>query len=602
MTSAVLAAALAATMMTPWGEKVTDDNAWREYPRPQMVRDNWTCLNGRWDYAVVSNDVDGWSHEIAEGKIRVPFPIESTLSGVGRLTGKDELIEYRRTFEVKARKGFRQILRFDGVDYRAQVFVNGVEAGVPHEGAFTGFSYDVTDLVKDGANDLMVRVWDPTEGFVNPLGKQSTTPKGCFYTRMSGIWQTVWLETVPETYIRGYKVATDIDKSTVRFEFDIAGKGDVAVKVDGVLQSCESGESGEVVVKIPDAKLWSPENPKLYEFTATCGEDRIRGYFAMRKFEKRRDAKGVLRFFLNNQPYFIVGTLDQGWWPDGLLTPPSEEAMAHDIRTLKGCGFNMMRKHIKVEPLRYYALCDRLGLLVLQDMPSGDEKMMFNFAHANVAYGTVRREWQAVMDKLMNVPSIVMWIPYNEQWTQPGEALTADMLRWTKRYDPTRLVNGPSGWRDYEGGDLNHDPKGRGWSKHRPEGEEEACDAIDRHDYNTRPTMHAVNSHRVSFLGEYGGIGCRVKDHLWTEDAWGYGGTGGDTDRRALEKKYVELTAHVATLAEKGLGGCVYTQTTDVEGEINGLMTYDRKVLKYDAAALKAAHDRLCAAAAAAAK
>ena len=621
MTSAVLAAALAATMMTPWGEKVTDDNAWREYPRPQMVRDNWTCLNGRWDYAVVSNDVDGWSHEIAKGKIRVPFPIESQLSGVGRLTGKDELIEYRRTFEVKARKGFRQILRFDGVDYRAQVFVNGVEAGVPHEGAFTGFSYDVTDLVKDGANDLMVRVWDPTEGFVNPLGKQSTTPKGCFYTRMSGIWQTVWMETVPETYIRGYKVTTDIDKGDVWFEFDVCSPvykdtPVVRVSVEGGVGATSVGgfkkdepwyvnfrggveatSVGGFKVGIPmpeDFVRWSPENPKLYEFTATCGADRIRGYFAMRKFEKRKDAKGVLRFFLNNKPYFIVGTLDQGWWPDGLLTPPSEEAMAHDIKTLKACGFNMMRKHIKVEPLRYYALCDRLGLLVLQDMPSGDEKTMFNFAHANVAYGTVRREWQAVMDKLMNVPSIVMWIPYNEQWTQPGEALTADMLRWTKRYDPTRLVNGPSGWRDYEGGDSSHDDKCRAWSKHRPAGEEEACDAIDRHDYNTRPTMHAVNPHRVSFLGEYGGIGCRVKGHLWTEDAWGYGGTGDDTDRKALEKKYVELSAHVATLAEKGLGGCVYTQTTDVEGEINGLMSYDRKVLKYDAAVLKEAHRKIC--------
>ena len=393
MTSAVLAAALAATMMTPWGEKVTDDNAWREYPRPQMVRDNWTCLNGRWDYAVVSNDVDGWSHEIAKGRIRVPFPIESALSGVGRLTGKDELIEYRRTFDVKARKGFRQILRFDGVDYRAQVFVNGVEAGVPHEGAFTGFSYDVTDLVKDGVNDLMVRVWDPTEGFVNPLGKQSTTPKGCFYTRMSGIWQTVWLETVPETYVESYKVVPDIDKGTVTVTVNAKGNlNDVSGEIFVWAPGCSSrtplvsrsfvSAGKPIEVKIPgDPELWSPENPALYDIAIelktgagwfgcdTC--DKVWGHFAMRKFEKRRDAKGVLRFFLNNQPYFIVGTLDQGWWPDGLLTPPSEEAMAHDIRTLKDCGFNMMRKHIKVEPLRYYALCDKMGLLVIQDLPSG---------------------------------------------------------------------------------------------------------------------------------------------------------------------------------------------------------------------------------------
>ena len=601
----MLSAMLAAAMMTAFGEKVTAENAWREYPRPQMVREGWTCLNGTWDYAIVSNDVDGIVRNVAAGKILVPFPIESALSGVGRLTAADEMIEYRRAFDAEPVAGRRLILRFDGVDFRAQVFVNGVEAGIPHEGAQTGFSYDVTDLVRKGSNDLLVRVWDPTEGFVNSLGKQSLKPQGCFYTRVSGIWKTVWLESVPETWIERFNAIPDIDSGKVGFVFEVNGeepRAEVEVEVkdsDGKVVARGKGRGGRrFEIAMPKGfRLWSPEEPNLYRFAAQCGEDRVDGYFAMRKFSKAKDKDGVLRFFLNNQPYFIIGTLDQGCWPDGLLTPPSEEAMAFDIATLKRCGYNMMRKHIKVEPLRYYALCDKLGLLVLQDMPSGDGTKLFDFAHANVAYGSVRREWKGIMDELMAVPSIVMWIPYNEQWTQPCDVLTADTLRWTREYDPShRLVNGPSGWRDFEGGDKSHDAKDRAWTKFPAEGEPVSCDSVDRHDYNFRPSMHATNPGRVSFLGEYGGIGCRVAGHLWTEDAWGYGNTGGDTNRVALQQKYVDLSAHVAGLAKKGLGGAVYTQTTDVEGEINGIMTYDRKVLKFDPAALKKAHDAIRAA------
>ena len=601
----MLSAMLAAAMMTAFGEKVTAENAWREYPRPQMVRDGWTSLNGTWNYTIVSNDVDGIVRNVAAGKILVPFPIESALSGVGRLTAADEMIEYRRAFDAEPVAGRRLILRFDGVDFRAQVFVNGVEAGVPHEGAQTGFSYDVTDLVRKGSNDLLVRVWDPTEGFVNSLGKQSLDPKGCFYTRVSGIWKTVWLESVPETWIERFNAIPDIDSGKVGFVFEVNGeepRAEVEVEVkdsDGKVVARGKGRGGRrFEIAMPKGfRLWSPEEPNLYRFAAQCGEDRVDGYFAMRKFSKAKDKDGVLRFFLNNQPYFIIGTLDQGWWPDGLLTPPSEEAMEYDIATLKRCGYNMMRKHIKVEPLRYYALCDKLGLLVLQDMPSGDGTKLFDFAHANVAYGSVRREWKGIMDELMAVPSIVMWIPYNEQWTQPCDVLTADTLRWTREYDPShRLVNGPSGWRDFEGGDKSHDAKDRAWTKFPAEGEPVSCDSVDRHDYNFRPTMHATNPGRVSFLGEYGGIGCRVAGHLWTDNAWGYGGTGGDTNRVEVQQKYIDLSAHVAELAKQGLGGAVYTQTTDVEGEINGIMTYDRKVLKFDPAAMKQAHDEIRAA------
>ncbi len=483
--------------------------------------------------------------------------------------------------------------------------MNGVEAGIPHEGAQTGFSYDVTDLVRKGSNDLLVRAWDPTEGFVNSLGKQALDPKGCFYTRVSGIWKSVWMESVPETWIERFNAIPDIDSGKVGFVFEVNGeepRAEVEVEVkdsDGKVVARGKGRGGRrFEIAMPKGfRLWSPEEPNLYRFAAQCGEDRVDGYFAMRKFSKAKDKDGVLRFFLNNQPYFIIGTLDQGWWPDGLLTPPSEEAMEYDIATLKRCGYNMMRKHIKVEPLRYYALCDKLGLLVLQDMPSGDGTKLFDFAHANVAYGSVRREWKGVMDELIAVPSIVMWIPYNEQWTQPCDVLTADTLRWTREYDPShRLVNGPSGWRDFEGGDKSHDAKDRAWTKFPAEGEPVSCDSVDRHDYNFRPTMHATNPGRVSFLGEYGGIGCRVAGHLWTDNAWGYGGTGSDTNRVEVQQKYIDLSAHVAGLAKKGLGGAVYTQTTDVEAEINGIMTYDRKVLKFDPAAMKKAHDAIRAA------
>ena len=588
-TMIILAAAMvvsgvasAGSMLTTWGEKVTSENAWRDYPRPQMVRQNWTNLNGDWDYAVTSVTNTPGRPEKWDGKIRVPFCIESVLSGVGRLLKPDEFLWYTRKISCDPKPGERILLHFGGVDFRTMVFIGHDEVtDVPHEGGQNPFTLDITDFVKKGENDLTVCVWDPTENFVNSRGKQSFKPSGCFYTRVSGIWQTVWMETVPEKYIKSYKVFTDIDKGTVRFEFD---------KVDG------AGEV-EVTTDMPkDFECWSPENPKLYNFTAKYGKDEIKGYFGMRKFEKRTDAKGILRFFLNNEPYYVVGTLDQGWWPDGLLTPPSEEAMVFDIKTLKDCGFNTMRKHIKVEPLRYYALCDRMGLLVIQDLPSGDGRFADPMGSDVVPrYWLQRQEMKEMMDVLQPFPSIVMWNPYNEGWTQPGEFLTHSMLDFTRRYDRTRLVNGPSGCWDWEGGHLL--PKGWDWNKrvltkHRPEGECEAADTVDLHLYRG-PDMLAVNPRRISFLGEFGGLGHPVEGHLWKEakGSWGYGGIEDTKTREGLEKTYLGLMKKLGDLAEKGLGGSIYTQTTDVEIEINGLLTYDRKVLKYNPEVLKAAHE-----------
>ena len=571
-------------MKTPWGEKVTPANAWREYPRPQMVRQNWTNLNGLWQYAV-TKDAPGCPAKW-DGEILVPFVIESSLSGVGRLTEPNETLWYKRSFDADVKPGERLLLHFEQADFRAMVYVNGRELCVPHEGGQMPFSYDVTDFVKKGANELVVAIWDPTASFIGSFGKQSFKPRGCFYTRSTGIGGTVWLETVPAVHIAGYKVTPDIDAGTVRFAFDVAGGGFAKPEVRVTVQ-CDGGNAvattkdGVAVVNMPAGfKLWSPESPALYYFTAKCGDDVVTGYFGMRKIEVKKDANGILRIFFNNKPRFLIGTLDQGWWPDGLLTPPSDEAMAYDIKKLKAMGYDMMRKHIKVEPRRYYYLCDTLGIMVMQDMPSGS-------GDRTQRYGFYRRELKEMIDHLYNVPSIVSWIPYNESWGQPGEFLTHATLVWTQKYDPSRIVDGPSGWNDYEGG--NKGP-------HKPTGVEEAADLVDKHDYGKRPRMWPVNDRRASFLGEFGGIGCRVDGHLWTDKAWGYGGTGKDVDRKAVQDKFVSLMDHVGVLAMNGLSGSVYTQTTDVEGEINGLITYDRKVVKFDEKALAEVHDRVRAA------
>ena len=597
-------------LMTTWGEKITPENAWREYPRPQMVRANWTNLNGEWDYAVTSVTNTPGRPTKWDGKILVPFCLESALSGVGRLLEPDQFLWYTRTVTCDPKPGERILLHFGGVDFRTMVFIGHNEVtDVPHEGGQNPFTLDITDYVKPGANELTVCVWDPTEDFINSRGKQSFKPKGCFYTRVSGIWQTVWMETVPACHIDGYTVVTDIDKGTATLDFRICGAMggacscaaacEIKVSVDGV---GEFTGNGKVTVKMPAGfKLWSPESPNLYTFTAKCGADEVSGYFGMRKIEKRKDAKGVLRFFLNNEPYFVMGTLDQGWWPDGLLTPPSDEAMAYDIQVLKDCGFNTLRKHIKVEPLRYYYLCDQLGILVIQDLPSGNHNAQTPLdAKETARYGLQRLEQKEMMDALQAVPSIVMWNPYNEGWTQPGEFLTHAMLDFTRRYDPTRLVNGPSGCWDWEGGHLL--PKGwkwenRVWTQHKPAGECEAADTVDLHLYRG-PEMFAVNDRRISFLGEFGGLGHPVEGHLWRTSKkgnWGYGGIEDTKTREGLEKTYLGLMEKLGDLAEKGLGGAIYTQTTDVEIEINGVLTYDRKVLKYNPAVLKAAHERVCA-------
>ena len=585
-----------APIMTEWGERLTPENAWRGYPRPQMVRQNWTNLNGLWQYAITPDGVNAAGvPQTWDGEILVPFAVESALSGVGRNLEPKDLLWYRRTFEANVKTGERLLLNIEQSDYRTQVLVNGIEVGLPHEGGQVAFSYDITDFVRCGENELVLSVWDPTGDFIGATGKQSLKPESIWYTRASGVTGTVWLETVPATHLENLLITPDFARGQVAVRLDCAGsvrraKGRVEVLRGGkVIAKGEVADWREpVVLGLPRPLApWSPDSPELYDLRLTVTDpvaktrDVVTSYFGLRSLTVEKEPAGNLALYLNGKRCFLNGTLDQGWWPDSLLTPPSDEAMAFDIKTLKRLGFNMMRKHIKVEPRRYYALCDKLGIMVLQDMPSGG-------GSALARYGNYRRELQDVIDHLVNVPSIVMWVPYNESWGEPGEFLVHQTLAWVKRHDPTRLVDGPSGWNDYEGG---RGPRGQ--TAHKPQGVPEAADLVDKHDYSTSPSHYELNDRRASFLGEYGGLGYRVADHAWGKSGWGYNGDSSRADPKVMQEKLIILLNHIAGLARKGLVGSVYTQTTDIEDEHNGLMSYDRKVVKFDVEAVAQANARI---------
>jgi beta-galactosidase/beta-glucuronidase len=562
-----------APLMTKWGKQVTaDKQPWPVYPRPQLVRKHWLNLNGLWDYAITSKDAP--RPEKWDGQILVPFCVESALSGVGKRVGADQNLWYRRSIEVPAGwKGQRVILRFEAVDWEATVFVNGKELGT-HRGMSDPFSLDVTDALTDGKGEVVVKVWDPTDKGSQPRGKQVSNPRGIWYTPVTGIWQTVWLEPVPDVSITSVGAVADIDTSSVTVSVAVRGPaGGAAYRVEVLdagktVSTVRSTDGSPVRITVPSAKLWSPDQPHLYDLKVTLTDqggdvDSASSYFAFRKVGVGKDDKGVLRLMLNNKPLFQVGPLDQGWWPDGLLTPPSDEAMRYDLDVLKKLGFNMLRKHIKVEPARLYHHCDKIGLLVWQDMPSGfldpkqfvkpDWKADAEFSPADKKQ--FRAELKAMIDHLRFFPCIYCWVPFNEGW---GQHDTNDVLKWVKEYDPTRPVNGPSGWTDRGYGDMK-----------------------DMHRY-PGPGMFPVMPDRVSVLGEFGGLGLPVKDHLWKDQGnWGYR-TYKTTDE--LRENYRRLMTPLHRLIGNGLAAAVYTQTTDVEVEINGLMTYDREVLKFDPA------------------
>lgn len=551
-----------APLMTRWAAEVGPTNALPDYPRPQLVRSEWLNLNGLWDYAITPDFVEPPPFA---GKILVPFPVESALSGVMTNLDEHSRLWYHRGFSVPAAwRGRRVRLHFGAVDWRAQVWVNGRDIG-SHQGGYDTFTFDITGALQwDGTNEITVCVTDPTEGD-QPRGKQSRKPEGIFYTSTSGIWQTVWLEPVPETCIDRLKSVPDVDAKALRLTASVADlSGNLRIEAVALAGGREvarvtGAPNTGLILNLPNPHLWSPDDPFLYDLRVTLKDgdktvDSVTSYFGMRKIALRRDDDGVTRITLNDQFVFELGTLDQGFWPDGIYTAPTDEAMRSDIEFLKAAGFNLTRKHVKVEPERWYYWCDKLGLLVWQDMPSG-----------NNATVDGQRDFESellrMVEELQNHPAIVVWVLFNEGW---GQYDTEALARMLKEADPSRLVDDASGWTDMRVGDL-----------------------IDMHSY-PGPDAPVPDAHRAAVLGEFGGLGLALPDHLWSSHYWGYLMLSNRVD---LASQYAVALKHVWRLhALRGLSAAVYTQTTDVETECNGLRTYDRAVDKMSTAVLRAAN------------
>ena len=571
-------------LKTKWASQIDVNNVLPEYPRPIMERSQWQNLNGLWNYAILP--VGKPTPTSFDGKILVPFAVESSLSGVQKRLGGDNELWYEREFTVPSNwKNNTVLLHFGAVDWKADVWVNNMKVG-QHTGGYTPFSFDITPALKTGNNKLVVKVWDGTDQGYQPRGKQVNRPEGIWYTPVSGIWQTVWLEPVPEKHIENIKITPDIDKNTITVEAitnQFAASDRVEVKVmDGsrVVATGQSINNQPVEVSMPvNPKLWSPSDPFLYnlEITVSNGAkqlDKVKSYTAMRKFSTKRDDKGIVRLQLNNKDLFQFGPLDQGWWPDGLYTAPTDEALKYDVQKTKDFGFNMIRKHVKVEPARWYMHCDQLGMIVWQDMPNGDrspEWQMHTYFNgverlrSPESEANFRKEWKEIMDYLYSYPSIGVWVPFNEAW---GQFKTQEITEWTKQYDPSRLVNPASGGNHYATGDM-----------------------LDLHNY-PNPRMYLYDGQRATVLGEYGGIGWAVKEHLWAPDRnWGYVQFNSEKE---VTDEYVKYAEQLKQLIRQGFSGAVYTQTTDVEVEVNGLMTYDRAIIKLDEARVRKVNQEIC--------
>jgi beta-galactosidase/beta-glucuronidase len=583
-------------LMTRWGEQITPENVFPEYPRPQFIRKKWMNLNGIWQYAVKKQNMPAPTR--FDGEILVPFCIESSLSGIGKALNADERIWYKRKFTIPGNWETQNvILNFEAVDHSAAVWVNGLFVGM-HKGGYDRFSFNITSFLNEtGEQEILVGVDDPSSFGEQPRGKQQIPQQGIWYTPVSGIWQTVWLEAVStEAWLQEVKIIPDIDAQTVTI-IPLANKP----LVDGyevMLEVFDSEKSIAItnvppdktaIIKITNPRLWSPDDPFLYDLKLTLISpsseklDKTQSYFGMRKISLGSH-HGNPVMLLNNKPLFQYGTLDQGWWPDGLHTPPSDEALEFDIIKTKEMGFNMIRKHIKVEPARWYYHCDKIGILVWQDMPSGMVSIPADGAgrpkrpqiipkkgvDLNMRSETATQyelEMRRMIEQHFNAPSIIMWVPFNEGW---GQYSTCRIANTVKALDPTRLVNAVSGWSLRNCGDI-----------------------YDIHTYDKEVDVPAISVDRASVIGEFGGIGYPVKGHLWNPEMhnWGY---------QTYQDQQVYLEAYRAKLFQisemkknKGLSAAVYTQITDVEGEVNGLITYDREVFKISVDTLKTMHNVL---------
>jgi beta-galactosidase/beta-glucuronidase len=607
-------------MMTEWGEKVTAANAWTEYPRPQFVRERWQNLNGLWDYAIRPRTAT--QPKDFDGKILVPFCVESTLSGVGKPLTPNDRLWYRRKFAVPAAwQGQRVLLHFEAVDFECTLWLNGALVG-NHTGGSSAFSFDLTDFLRGDANELVVSVWDPTSEGEQPRGKQILEPKGIWYTPVSGIWQTVWLEPVPKAHhLAELRLTPELDERRVKVEALIESAIDddsYAVRVTATAAGQAVGSTVMRVnrtgyLKIDQPRTWTPDTPFLYdvraelvrikppeayapkagkrpptprfgpkerdafaqaEVTAGAALDAITSYFAMRKISVGpgpvADQPALL---LNGRPLFQHGTLDQGWWPDGLLTPPSEAAIIWELRYLKEAGFNMLRKHIKVEPRRYYYQCDKLGVMVWQDMPSGFNQALRTQRpdegeppRLSTSREQHELELRRMIDQLYNHPSIVTWMIHNEGW---GQYETAALAGWVKAIDPSRLTLATTGWLDRGVGDI-----------------------FSRHTYEEIPLAPDAHPERAIVIGEYGGVGWPLTGHLWNPEMrnWGYQTYQSKETFLAAFRKKIEA---IIAMKPRGLSAAVYTQTSDVEGEVNGLVTYDRRVVKVEPAYMAELNARL---------
>ena len=578
-------------MLTSWGEALDREHPLPEYPRPQLRRNSYLNLNGIWEYAITKT---AEKPAAMQGEIVVPFSPETPLSGVGHILQPDEYLWYRRSVTLPEGffRGGRLLLHFGAVDQCCTVWVNGRKAG-SHTGGYLPFALDVTELIEGDAFTLELRVTDPTDTGSLSRGKQRLKNTGIWYTPQSGIWQTVWMECVPENYLRSLRITPKPEENAVhiRLEADDPAMAAVTICRDGgIIAEGQTDENGESTLTIPaeELRLWSPEEPFLYDVAITlAGGDKVESYFGMRAFGIGKDEKGLPRLLLNGKPYFQNGLLDQGYWSDGYYTAPSDEALIHDIAEMKRLGFNMLRKHIKVEPLRWYYHCDRLGMLVWQDMMNGGESYsplsIYVFSNLGLRVKDDRyryfsrsdeagrthyyEELGQMIDLLYNTVSLALWVPFNEGWGQFDALKAAEFIR---KRDDTRPIDHASGWYDQGGGDIK--------SIH----------------WYFRPYHHKQppKEQRPICLTEYGGYNCAVPGHCWGEGAeFGYKKIADPAEfNRAFQKLMEE---QIIPAKERGLAAAVYTQVSDVEGERNGLLTYDRKVCKANEAIFRAVNAKL---------